>query len=197
MLLTESLSQRENFIKNVYNDEAVATENYFEFAKFSDKNGEDDDRELQPENELADCRCQESAPKERACAYRAQNETDNNQRKGSENQKCYYQTVKSSLDEIFIKYQEEPTLQKHFPDSRWVRINFDAQKYYVVGLICEEGVEKYICYGVPSKYSEYPPTALKGYATFIPVSLFDMTGDGFWIMFQDAVTGKCIAPKEQ
>lgn len=197
VLLTENLSQREDFIKRMYNDEAVATENYFEFAKFKDKNGDEDDRELQPENELADCRCQEGAPKERACAYRAQNETDDNQRKGGEEQKCYYQTVKSSLDEIFIKYPEEITLQKHFPDSRWAKISFDAQKYYVVGLIKENGKEKYICYGVPSKYSEYPPTALKGYATFIPVSLFDMTGDGFWVMFQDAFSGKCIAPKEQ
>ena len=65
-------------------------------------------------------------------------------------------------------------------------------KFYVVGLVKENGVEKYICYGVPAKYSPEPPKELKGYASFIPLSVFDLQGDGYWMMFQDAQDGKCV-----
>ena len=47
---------------------------------------------------------------------------------------------------------------------------------------------------MPSVYSETPPKELDGYCSFIPLSVFDMKGDGFWMMFQDAVTGECIKP---
>ena len=82
-----------------------------------------------------------------------------------------------------------------FPDSVFVKVPYSKEKFYVVGLVKELGVEKYICYGVPSTYSAEPPKALKGYASFIPLSLFNLHGDGFWIMFQDAISGKCITPQ--
>ena len=62
----------------------------------------------------------------------------------------------------------------------------------IVGLVKEGGKEKYICYGVPAVYSKEPPKELKGFCSFIPLSVFDMKGDGYWMMFQDAVTGECI-----
>ena len=84
---------------------------------------------------------------------------------------------------------------KLFPDSVFVRINYSSEKYYVVGVIKEKNTEKYVCYGVPAAYSETPPKELDGYCSFIPVSIFDMKGDGFWMMFQDATTGECIKPR--
>lgn len=61
-----------------------------------------------------------------------------------------------------------------------------------MGLTEEKGRPKYICYGVPAKYSPYPPKELAGYCTFIPLSIFEMKGDGFWMLFQDAKTGECV-----
>ena len=61
-----------------------------------------------------------------------------------------------------------------------------------MGVIKEDNLPKYICYGVPGAYSETPPKELDGYCTFIPLSVFDIMGDGFWMMFQDAITGECI-----
>jgi hypothetical protein len=62
----------------------------------------------------------------------------------------------------------------------------------VVGLVLESGKEKYICYGVPCTYSKNPPKELKGFCSFIPLSIFDLTGKGYWMMFQDAITGEHV-----
>ena len=48
----------------------------------------------------------------------------------------------------------------------------------------------YIAYGVPGKYGDIPP-ALEG-ADFVPLKADAPTGDGFWVLFQSAETGKEI-----
>ena len=73
-----------------------------------------------------------------------------------------------------------------------MKINYSQSGYYVVGVINENKTPKYICYGVPAVYSKTPPKELDGFCTFIPLSIFSLDGDGFWMMFQDAVTGECI-----
>ena len=37
-----------------------------------------------------------------------------------------------------------------------------------------------------------PPEAFKGKCSFLPLSLFDPDGKGYWMMFQDAETGQCV-----
>jgi len=127
----------------------------------------------------------------------AQDETNDCECKNNSQRDCpaFYNTVKAELNNLFEKFQAEEDLQKIFNQSRWARINYSNEKYYVVGVIKENDVEKYICYGVPAKYSLTPPKELKGYCTFIPLSIFDLSGDGFWMMFQNAITGECIKPK--
>ena len=100
------------------------------------------------------------------------------------------------LEQMLNKFPREDALLSVFPDSSWVRINYSDDKYYVVGVVKEMGREKYICYGVPSEYSENPPEELKGFCSFIPLSVFSVKGDGYFMMFQDAVTGECIKMKE-
>ncbi|MBQ9485856.1 MAG: hypothetical protein IJU83_03360 [Clostridia bacterium] len=175
-----------------YDDEAVATENYYE-----------KDEELKQKlyrvkemcNEYVrrqDDDCFDTRPqKERESgknSYFMQNETDD---KTSQNAP-YYLSVKQELDGIFVKYPQETALQKTFSDSRWAKIYYSEEKFYVVGLIKENGKEKYICYGVPSPYSPTPPKELAGYCCFVPLSVFDLKGDGYFMMFQDAATGRCV-----
>ena len=83
-----------------------------------------------------------------------------------------------------------------FYDSTFVKIAYAEDKYYVVGLVKEEQKEKYICYGVPGEYSTTPPKELKGYCSFVPTSIFDMQGNGYWMMFQCAITGECLSAND-
>ena len=183
----------ENFA--TYNDEAVATENYFEIDEEINEKllslKERENESLQFENEPSDCECQEKTQKDFAPNICAENEKDT--------VKCeeiplprHFDTVKAELDEIFFKFPKEESLSRYFKDSRWAKIYYSSEKYYVVGVVFEEGQEKYICYGVPANYSKTPPKELDGFCSFIPLSVFDMFGAGYWIMFQDAKTGKCV-----
>ena len=186
--LTESASFAEKPDRDfVYDDEAVATENYYEAEA-----GENENDGIQFKNELPYFGGKKEEGKESADAYRAQNEEDFGDGEEYSESRPYYLTVKEELNEIFSKFPEETSLKKLFPDSEFSRVNYSADKFYVVGLIKESGEEKYICYGVPGAYSENAPEELAPYCSFIPVSIFDLSGDGYWMMFQSATTGECI-----
>lgn len=178
-----------------YNDEAVATENYYELDKqIKEKLNlikENQNEDVQFENELLDCERQEKTQAKRFVVDGVKDEThDTNCQKDYPND--YFEQVKAELEQIFIKYPCEQALCDLFKDSRWARINYEKEKYYVVGLISQNNQKKYICYGVPATYSKDPPKELAGFCTFIPLSVFNMFGAGYWIMFQDATTGKCV-----
>ena len=192
------ITDNERVVASAYDDEAVATENYFELDEQIDKK-----LNFVKEWTLEKVRIEDGEPsfasdKEKAQirSYfdRAQNETHFIKSAKSEDGKPYFLTVRKELDALFEKFPREDSLEKTFLNSRWARVYYSNDKYYVVGLIKEDGKEKYICYGVPATYSKNPPKELDGYCTFIPLSVFNLNGDGFWMMFQDAVTGKCITP---
>ncbi len=154
-VINKFIKERES-LNAIYDDEVVATENYFEnemdYNDYIDL--ENDDIKKEP----------------------------------------YVLKIKQELDDVFSKFEKEETLERIIPNSKWVKINYSKNKYYVVGLMYENGNEKYICYGVPAPYSTTPPLELKGYCSFVPISVFNLKGDGYWIMFQDANSGTCVKP---
>lgn len=182
-----------------YDDEAVATENFYEL-----------DEEIRLKTELLEKAENERLRNEIIQSDSGKQETPSQDENdftvfgnekdyfGSEKhspERPFFATVKDEISSLFDKFPEESSLKKTFPDGDFIRINYSSEKFYVVGVIKERGKEKYVCYGVPATYSETPPEELDGYCTFIPVSVFDMKGDGYWMMFQDAVTGECIKPR--
>ena len=207
----ENLGQKNlsDKILTQYNDEAVATENYYELEdeiKLKIKTIKEKKSEnLFFENELAYNSSKKTEEEELPFTYGAQDEANACECQKNKNIKenelkqsldCendnYYDGVKNELEQIFYSYSREEGLEKVFSESKWAKIFYTKDKYYVVGLIFEQAKEKYICYGVPSRYSKTPPTGLEGCSSFIPLSIFDMFGDGYFIMFQDAKTGKCV-----
>ncbi len=177
-----------------YDDEAVATENYYELDLEIEKKLEHlkkKDEVFCSKNGDGDCQNQEKVQKEQEFGFTFQNEKFDD-----ESQKLpYYKQAERELNDLFNKFPEFNDLSRYFPDSKFVKINYSSDKYYIVGIIKERGQEKYICYGVPEKYSDIPPKELDGYATFIPLSIFDLKGDGFWVIFQDAITGNAVFNK--
>lgn len=104
----------------------------------------------------------------------------------------YYAKVQGDLRALFEQYPPEEELAACIPYSRWAKIAFARGKHYAVGVISDEGRPQYICYGVPAERLSEPPKALRGFCSFLPLSVFDLHGKGYWMMFQDADTGECI-----
>lgn len=178
-----------------YDDEAVATADYYALDKSIENKLKTlesvYDRTLPTENELSFNRCQKETTKKRSGADCIQDETNTPscQKDGFE---PYYLTVKRELDDIFTNFPHETMLEKNFYGSTFVKVNYSEKKFYVVGVVPDSDGKKYLCYGVPDTYSPTPPKELKGYCSFIPLSIFDMKGNGYWMMFQDGVTGACV-----
>ena len=183
-----SLKKQSSYLP--YDDEVVATENYFDFDKEIFKKvqaiREDNNERLSTKNELPFDNGEKQTQEVEAHGYCVENE------KNANSCQSYYQKTKRELDGVFSKFPKEENLCALFADSKWAKINYSKDKYYVVGVIKEYGVEKYICYGVPDVYSPTPPKALKGYCSFIPLSLFNFNGEGYWMMFQSACDGSHI-----
>ncbi len=183
----------------IYDDEAVATVNYFDAENLREFNKEKDNSNangyFQSQNgvfDIADTqKTQEN--EDDPLRYTIKTQSDFSQKYSEQN--VFYNTERERIEKMLNSFPDYDLLKCYFPDSRFVKINYSVDKYYVVGVIKENGNEKYICYGVPATYSSTPPKQLDGYCVFIPLSIFDMKGEGFWMMFQDCVTGKNVFPK--
>ena len=185
---------------STYDDEAVATENFYDLDEdIKDKLLKIEGNEnayLRNEDAMSFECDQKKTQKGISPDYGNEDETDAYICTKYSKNNPYYLTVKEELNDVFSKFPPDKGLNAFFADSRWARVKYASDKYYVVGLVKENGKEKYICYGVPATYSPTPPETLKDCATFIPLSIFDLKGDGYWMMFQDAISGDCIRLKK-
>ncbi len=189
-------STAKNRAEEIYNDEAVATENYFDLEeqisqKINLLEGWQNES-LSNENGQTVCGSQEKENKEQERTDSLQDEADFGACKEYSEYSPYYDKVNGELTALFEKFPEERALLSLFPTSKWVKVYYSEGKYYTVGVINDLGKPKYICYGIPHEYSENPPQELSGISTFIPLSIFNLRGAGYWMMFQDAITGECV-----
>lgn len=103
----------------------------------------------------------------------------------------FYESVKDQLDRLFEKNERFEKLERLLPDSRWLKVSYDGSgKYYLIGTLGTP--VRYLCYGVPGDYSPTPPSDLVGYCQWLAEDPNDPAGKGFWLMYQDGVTGKSV-----
>ncbi len=182
-----------------YDDEVVATENYYlndeelkeKLRLIKEVDDEDDGLSFS----TFSGKNQKETTEKQTETYGDKNGADYISSEKFTESNPYFKSVRKELEDIFNKFKKEETLEKCIPDSKWVKIYFSETKYYVVGLVKEEGAVKYICYGVPSAFSETPPKSLQGFCCFVPRSVIKLKGDGYWMMFQDAISGECVSPE--
>ncbi|MDY2880383.1 MAG: hypothetical protein SOT34_05550 [Candidatus Borkfalkiaceae bacterium] len=198
-----------------YDDEAVAAENYFAFPG-ADRAGEEvgaEDLSSESDGEVA---AAEIAEADREAEYDGEREmagdlSENDDREEEKEGEIfadgdldgvetssfgsgYYERIRGELEKTFSSFPEETELTGMIPGSRWVRIPYDEDEHYVVGILYEKGAPRYLCYGVPGRYGKQPEE-LRQFCTFIPSSPFSLKGDGYWVLYQDADTGKCLKPE--
>lgn len=100
----------------------------------------------------------------------------------------FYSVIADQIDAMFNNHPLDEELMQIVPDSKWIKVNYeDVEKEYILGLIYEKGQLKYICYGVPGEQSVLPPKELLPYSQWLATS-----NGGYWVMFQDSMTGDNI-----
>ena len=143
-------------IKKLYDDEAVATENYYENDKESseqiefvksfenltfEEDKEDNTKEIIEEEKE---KIKDNEKTDEELFLESIDFNDNEEKKEYSESNPFYLTVKDEIEDIFKKFPLEPMLKTIIPNSKFVRINYAENKFYVVGLIFENKKEKYI-----------------------------------------------------
>ncbi|MGN1200684.1 MAG: hypothetical protein ACI4R8_00265 [Candidatus Caccovivens sp.] len=102
--------------------------------------------------------------------------------------------LKPQIDRLFENNPVEDKLQQLIPDSKFVKVEYeDDGDFYVFGLLYDENQNiKYVCYGVPAIFEQQPPKELSGYPIWLPLDKQNAQGFGYWLTYQDAVTGEPI-----
>lgn len=111
---------------------------------------------------------------------------------GSKNGAEFYNGIREKLDELFVIHPREELLDSLIPDSEWIKVAYDDNDYYTVGKIRENGRTVLLGYGVPGKKSVTPPKIADEIASWMDVENLPDGYDGYWLIFQDAVTGKVV-----
>ena len=104
----------------------------------------------------------------------------------------FFSKIQNQIEQIFDTSQPDQVLEQIIPDSKFCKVS-QEDGYYVFGIIYENGKEKCICYGIPSDYSQVPPKEIEGFSQWLPIDANNYQGKGYWMTYQDAVTGDNIA----
>lgn len=116
-------------------------------------------------------------------------EEEREKSEGREGKTQFLGAISASLEELFSLYPAEERLAGVVPFSKWVRVPLESG-YYVVGVISDqEGVARYLAYGVPDKDNASPPDAYPACRGWLPL---EEDGAGYWMMYQDAITGEIV-----
>lgn len=173
----------------VYNDESVASENYYEQKEpsYEPDTSEQNSDHAPPESG------NQAQAEQGQTNFAANGDAQSVLEKASSNPDEYHHTIQRELDELFQSYPRDQTLNAAFPHSEWVRIKGEKDNpQCLVGVIYEQLKPKYICYALPAERTTPPPQEIKDACVFVPTSLFD-TEKGFYVIFQNAATGVTIA----
>lgn len=116
-------------------------------------------------------------------------EEEREKSEGREGKTQFLGAISASLEELFSLYPAEERLAGVVPFSKWVRVPVESG-YYVVGVISDqEGTARYLAYGVPDKDNASPPDAYPACRGWLPL---EEDGAGYWMMYQDAITGEIV-----
>ena len=94
------------------------------------------------------------------------------------------------LDEMFQQYPEDDLLNSIIPNARFIKV--EGSEPYVLGVIYENQILKYIAYGVPGTYNSLPPRDLGQHYQWLPLNPRDVMSDGYFMIYQDATTGTLV-----
>lgn len=113
----------------------------------------------------------------------------------SESEK-FLKQITDQLDDMFKTYPEDSAIMQIIPNSKVIRVtdSFDESSY-IVGVIYENGEINYLLYGVPAKYNDTPPKELGENYQWLPLNVDDPMSDGYFLIYQDATSGKIVPIK--
>lgn len=135
---------------------------------------------------------EQSKSEESAILSSSKNIQTDNSSEVHDEQNQFLNDIIYQLDEMFVKYPSDEVLNSIIPDSRFIKVDENGSHPYVLGIIYENKMMKYISYGVPAKYNSLPPSDLGQNYQWLPLNPEDVMSDGYYLIYQNALTGKIV-----
>lgn len=163
-----------------YEDEAIAAENYYEFEADESKgavckdNGKEEIGQKLSEDEKTFSTVEE----------------ETGEIAGGLAGGRFYEKMKGEIEKILKTYPRVPSLETIIENSKWVKISYGENGFYVFGVMYGGRSAEFICYGVPALTPDSPPESMKGTSSYIPAKVENY--EGVFVMFQDAGTGATV-----
>ena len=107
----------------------------------------------------------------------------------------FYTLIQPQLDELFEKFPHFKEFENLIQNTKWIKVHYskDDDNHYILGKLFDEENLSHLCYGIPAQsHNINPPTSLKEYCQWIPLSPQDPEGKGYWVMYQNAETGENV-----
>ncbi len=180
----ENSAEKSTQPEQKYEDEAIAEVNYYEYAQTDESGGS-----LRKDTQKKEGGGAAVQNEKIACAV--EEEQGGVEKQSPLAHGGFYDKMKGEIEGLLSAYPEEDALCALIEGSKWVKISYGDDKYYVFGVIYSGGNPKYLCYGVPAEGESNPPESMAGLASFLPANA-DGSGGGYWVMYQDAETGASI-----
>lgn len=112
------------------------------------------------------------------------------------NPENFLSQISEQLDEMFERYPLDPVIMSIIPNSKIIKVSDAVDgKPYILGVMYEDDEIKYLVYGVPSNYSQKAPDELGENYNWLPLDVNAPYADGYYLIYQDASTGKLVPIK--
>lgn len=168
------IDKKDDIQKNSYEQSLNLNENSAESLSYNDYET-DEEIETIVENALNDEEIQED---------KEENVEDN--------KKDFLSSVGKQVEELLNSYEAEHTLEELIPNSKFVKVKSEGENFYIFGVIYENNEIKYIVYGIPGEFSVKPDDEYKNFYQWLPLNSENPDGYGYYLMYQDALTGEQI-----
>ncbi len=107
----------------------------------------------------------------------------------------FYNLIQPQLEELFSKFPHFTPFENMVENTEWIKVNFDtdSSNHYIMGKLYQGENVAYLCYGIPAdSQKNLPPSNLIKYCQWIPLDQKNPEAQGYWVMYQDAVTGENV-----
>lgn len=157
-----------------YCDDAIAEDNYYEYESNENVDVESGDNEKEEQNQ---------------CLYEDEKDSDKiksdgqNLEEGALLKGAFFERIKGEVERLFEENPRMVDLENAVENSKWIKINYGKEKYYVFGVVYDCGEALYLCYGVPAKSENKPKSFGRG-GVLITTEIAK-----YWVLYQDAKSG--------
>lgn len=122
-----------------------------------------------------------------------ENEDKNVFEENKHNKSEFLLSVEQQINELLNTYEEEKALEEIIPSSKFVKVDVENNgNFYIFGVIYEYNEIKYIVYGLPGEYNVKPEDEYSKFYQWLPLNNENPEGYGYYLMYQEAMTGEQV-----